>query len=182
MVKSGAETQESLSHHLKKHAAKIGSVGDSVIVHQSAGDREILPASSVTSTKKLSVTTPKLKGVDPAKFQSNAEYRKNFILRAAATKDKATLLNVVQVAEEHGVEVWEIVASFIKFIYTNKSISSDDINHLLKENRDLINRLGGNKQEFIRFSGQHIQPLMSNADISILESYYDFLESIKKGK
>ncbi|XP_055332627.1 NBAS subunit of NRZ tethering complex-like [Paramacrobiotus metropolitanus] len=147
-------------------------------MRRTRGSAAIQSASKSSSASANVAVT--LKGVDEVKFRSDSEYRTKSILRSAASKDPVAVKNALKLAAEHGIASWEVVASFVKFLYTQSDLTAETINVLVQENGDLMAHVKENRQDFIKFSGQHIQPLMANADISILESYYDFLESIKK--
>ncbi|GAU94122.1 hypothetical protein RvY_05951 [Ramazzottius varieornatus] len=135
------------------------------------------PSAAKTATANLRTF---LKGVDEAKFRSNPEYRKSFILRSAATKDIQTLQKLIQIAEENGIEGWEVLAAVIKYFYTVSGLSADEITILSSKIPDLVQTLRSRKGDFLRFSNQNIQPYMGNADMSVLESYLDFLHCIEK--
>ncbi|OQV24562.1 Neuroblastoma-amplified sequence [Hypsibius exemplaris] len=131
-------------------------------------------ATVVTSIRSL------LKGVDEKKFHANAEYRKSFLLRAAATRDPTFLHRIVDAAEEHGVDGWEVVAANIKFLFTTSGMSVTEVETFLGVIPDLIARLKARRVDFISFSGLQIQSHMTKADIDMLVAYSDFLTDIKK--
>ena len=138
---------------------------------------ETLPtAETPAPTRSIRAT---LKGVDEKKFSTNPDYRKSFILRAAATKEPDVLRQIVAVAEEYGVEGWEVVAASVKYLFTTSGLSVEPVEAFLKRVADLIDRLKARKKDFIAFSGLHIQPHMANADMFLLELYSDFLTDIK---
>ena len=151
-------------------------------VASSSSQSTIEPVTHPTSTAKTSTTNFRtfLKGVDEIKFRSNAEYRKNFILRSAATKDVQTFQKLLQLAEEYGVETWEVMAALIKYLVTISGFSADELTIFLSKVPALIETLKSKKIEFLRFSNQNIQPYMGNADIAVLEYYLDFLHCIEK--
>jgi hypothetical protein len=141
---------------------------------------EIAPKSVPAENRPTQAIRSVLKGVDERKFQSNFEYRKSFILRAAATKDSQVLRDVLEIAEEHGLEGWEVVASNIKFLFTASPLSDSNVQAFLTSIPDLLDRLKKRKTDFLRYSSLQIQPQMTNADMLLLEIYSDFLSEIKK--
>lgn len=183
-LKAVTDADDPIAPLLRKHEMVLKSLTP-IFIPKATGlvafPAELSTKTTVTPCKP-SDTMVKLKGVDEAKFRTNPEYRKNFILRMAGTKDRAVLQNAMVAATENGIEAWEVAAAFVKFLFVNAAFAADSINEALEQNKDVLEHLIKKKQDFVRFSGQNIQPLMHDADISILEAYSDFLEGIKKAK